>query len=790
MSATEGVDDLDPQKLLHQPSYFVEELLGQEPLPYQKDFLDCGKDRRLFVAGRRVGKSMSAAWLALWYALTHKNEDVLILAKAKRQAMELFKTVKDQLRAAEDNGIDQSQWGIPRTTRTVIEFDNGSRLVCLPVGRDGSNIRGYGADLLIVDEAAFIKDEIFQEVLAPFLAVGDSTFVMTSTPLGKKGFFYDKYDAAREAERKGEEPRYYVEHAETSDNPYVKDEFIEEMRDALTPMQFKQEILGQFVEDADSYFTTEEVLRKDDDQSGGVSQPVKQETDVCYLGADIAHTGDDESVYVSMDGDGNIYDIEATYGKDLNDAIGRIETLDKYNNYDTIMVDATGLGQGVVDQLQERLGHKVEGFTFSNTKKTDLYSTLKDAFQAGDITFRYERNKNAEENKLYNQLTALEYEYTSTGRLKISHPSGGHDDYCLSEDTEILTADGWKGIDELTQNDAVAAYDGSNIAYEPPTRVIRKDFDGEMLNFVGDDFDALVTPNHKMVFDRRRKSDGECYWEEQTATAEEVAALSQGTLYGNRMFPVAAQQVGSGVDREDWELRLLGWMITEGWLSESSRWNSRRYMVGQSKEDNIERIEELVGRFDPTRYERDDGCIYWQFHKQDNEYFDDLLADGVHRIPREVLTHASARQLELVYEAMMRGDGTLSRNTYHTSSRELAEDFQELCHKIGRKANIVETTQSTGYDEEYTGYDVYVHERETYNDKARVSEVSRVPYDGRVWCVTVPSGKIVTRRNDTIMIVGNCDALALANWARQQKGFTPSDKQSMRPFNLGSLKDN
>lgn len=422
--------ELDPQKLLHQPSYFVEEMLGQDPLPYQEEFLDCGKDRRIFVAGRRVGKSMSASWLALWHALTHANDDVLILAKAKRQAMELFKTVKDQLRAAEDNGISHDQWGIPRTTRTVIEFDNGSRIVCLPVGRDGSNIRGYGADLLIVDEAAFIKDEIFQEVLSPFLAVGDSTFVMTSTPLGKKGYFYERYRKAREAERQGEEPRYYVEHAETADNPHVDDEFIEEMEDALTPMQFKQEILGQFIEDADSYFTTEEVLQKDNNEAGAMPEPVRQEVDVCYLGADIAHTGDDESVYISMDGEGNIYDIEATHGKDLTDAMGRIKTLDSYNRYDTVMVDATGLGQGVVDQLQETLGNKVEGFTFSNTKKADLYSTLKDAFQSGDLKFHYRRNRNAEENAMYQQLTALEYQYTSTGRVKISHPEGGHDDYC------------------------------------------------------------------------------------------------------------------------------------------------------------------------------------------------------------------------------------------------------------------------------------------------------------------------------------------------------------------------
>lgn len=415
-------EDMDPQdlkKVLEKPSFFVEEFIGVEPIDYQRAFLDCGEKRRIFVAGRQVGKSRASAWLALWYAVTHTDETVLILAKAKRQAMELFKTVKGEMRGADE--MDESEWGIPRETRTVVEFDNGSRIVCLPVGRDGSNIRGYSADLLMVDEAAFIRDEIFQEVLSPFLAVGENTFVMTSTPLGKKGYFYERFEEAINGEN-----NYHVTHAETRDNPYVGDEFLKEMEQSLTPMQYKQEIDGKFVESADAYFTTEEIL----DSDVAVGSPVKQETEKCYLGCDVAHTGDDASVYISMDAKGNIFDIEHTNGKKLTDAMGRIQELDKYHDYERIMVDATGLGAGVVDQLEETIGRKVEGFVFTNPKKADLYSTLKDAFQNKEIRFRHERQAGKPENKMATQLTALEYKYTGTGRLKISHPSGGHDDFC------------------------------------------------------------------------------------------------------------------------------------------------------------------------------------------------------------------------------------------------------------------------------------------------------------------------------------------------------------------------
>lgn len=416
----------DLKKVLESPSFFVEECIGVEPLPYQKSFLDAkgpgSSERRLFVAGRQVGKSRSASWFAIWYAVTHDNVNVLILAKAQRQSMELFNTLKKELRTSDA----KDEWGIPRETRTEIEFENGSRILCLPTGNTGSNIRGYSADLLMVDEAAFVPDEIFQEVLSPMLAVGDNTFVMTSTPLGRKGYFYERYRDYREAVEQDEEPLYNVTHAKTEDNPYVGEGFIEEQRETLTPIQFKQEILGKFVEAADAYFTTEEVLN----DNVAVSDPVTQEADKCYLGADVAHTGDDASVYISMDANGNVFHIDATHGKKLTDAMGRITTLDNRHNYDKILIDQTGLGQGVVDQLEETIGRKVEGFTFTNTKKADLYSTLKDAFQNEEITFRFERNAGNDTNKMVQQLTALEYSYTSTGRMRIEHPSGGHDDFC------------------------------------------------------------------------------------------------------------------------------------------------------------------------------------------------------------------------------------------------------------------------------------------------------------------------------------------------------------------------
>ena len=418
---------MDPAKALDEPSYFIEEFIGVEPFGYQKEFMDHQSSRKLFCAGRRVGKSRTASWLALWKAITHEGVEVLITAKAQRQSMELFNQVKSEIRNAQKNkNIPSEEWGISRDTRTEINFQNGSRIIALPVGRDGSNIRGYGADMLIVDEAAFIEDHIFQEVLSPMLAVGDGDFILISTPMGKQGFFYQRWDEATKSDSKTDDENtiWFPQHVPTSANPKISERFIKEQENALTHTQFKQEILGEFEEFSDTFFNRKEL------DNCTVSSPVKREDEVTFLGVDLAASGADESVYVSIDAAGNVFSVEHTDNKSLTEAMDRVKELNAFNQYATILVDQTGLGQGPVESLQQEVGPKVEGFKFTNEKKQSLYNTLKRKMQQGEIQFYYVPGKNdLDEVMMYNQCLELKRDWTPSGKIKIEAPTGGHDDF-------------------------------------------------------------------------------------------------------------------------------------------------------------------------------------------------------------------------------------------------------------------------------------------------------------------------------------------------------------------------
>jgi len=405
-------DNVNPEKLLDSPSYFVQHYIGEEPFEYQEDFMDEENDRKAFVSGRRVGKSRTAGWLALWKAATFSGAEVLVTAKAQRQSMEMFNQIVNEIT---DSRVSKEEWGIVNKTRTEINFDNGSRIIALPVGRDGSNIRGYGGrdNMIIVDEAAFIDDSIFQQVFSPMMAVGNGDFILLSTPFGKKGFLWERFN----------DDSWHTVQVPTSANPLVPDSFIEEQRKNLTNTQFKQEILGQFDEASNSFFTREELMNC-------VEEDVKRDSETTFLGVDLASSGADESVYVCIDGEGNIFDIEHTSDKPMTDAMGRINDLDTFYNFNKIVIDSTSLGQGVVDQVKETLGNKVEGFKFTNPKKQNLYNTLKNELQENNISYEHIPGKSDRpENKMVSQCLELERSYTSGGRMKIEHPPGGHDDF-------------------------------------------------------------------------------------------------------------------------------------------------------------------------------------------------------------------------------------------------------------------------------------------------------------------------------------------------------------------------
>src|SRR3954465_13482644 len=162
---------------------------GFRPDPWQAAFLRSTAARSLLLCARQTGKSTSTAALATHVAVYEPGSLVLLFAPSQAQSREIFRKVVAFYKVA--GTIDPEAESAQR-----LELPNGSRIVSL--SGNPNTARGYsGPKLVILDEAAWIEDELFHAV-TPMLAAGGRLIAMT-TPFGRRGWFYEAWANGGEA---------------------------------------------------------------------------------------------------------------------------------------------------------------------------------------------------------------------------------------------------------------------------------------------------------------------------------------------------------------------------------------------------------------------------------------------------------------------------------------------------------------------------------------------------------------------------------------------------------------
>jgi Terminase large subunit, T4likevirus-type, N-terminal len=212
--------------------------IGIVPDPWQERLLRSEASRVLLNCARQSGKSTMAGVLGLHKALIVPDSLILILAPAERQAKELFSKVAAAYRAL-GHAIAADSY-----RKLGMELSNGSRIEALP-GTE-KTIRGFsGVDLLLVDEASRVADELYYAV-RPMLAVSGGRLLMMSTPWGRRGVFFEEWAGGEASWERYEVP--------ASDCPRISEVFLEEERRTLPARIYRQEYECSFEDTEDSVF--------------------------------------------------------------------------------------------------------------------------------------------------------------------------------------------------------------------------------------------------------------------------------------------------------------------------------------------------------------------------------------------------------------------------------------------------------------------------------------------------------------------------------------------------------
>lgn len=163
---------------------FARVMLGFVPDAMQTLLLLCEAKRVILNCHRQWGKSTIAAIRAVHRAVTFPCQQIVIVSIDARHSQKLANLCRKFARRL---GLEVKGDGVNEQS---IVFPNGSAIIPLPGKADA--IRGFTADLLIIDEAARVPDEVY-ETATPMLAATNGDLWLLSTPKGKRGFFFREW---------------------------------------------------------------------------------------------------------------------------------------------------------------------------------------------------------------------------------------------------------------------------------------------------------------------------------------------------------------------------------------------------------------------------------------------------------------------------------------------------------------------------------------------------------------------------------------------------------------------
>jgi hypothetical protein len=117
------------------------------------------------------------------------------------------------------------------------------------------------------------------------------------------------------------------------------------------------------------------------------------------------------------------------------------------------------------------------------------------------------------------------------------------------------------------------------------------------------------------------------------------------------------------------------------------------------------------------------------------------------------LTNFSKSQLQILFDALMLGDGAKDGKSFGSTSEKLADQVQMIAMLLGKSASKHLAYKEKSRANRMKFYRVVFSDQTT--PQIKKSSVKKINYYGRVWCFSTETGFFVTRRNGKISIQGN-----------------------------------
>ena len=404
-------------------------------------------------------------------------------------------------------------------------------------------------------------------------------------------------------------------------------------------------------------------------------------------------------------------------------------------------------------------------FKFSNLRAKDMLA----AFLRGDGPYfgiesdhspQYAKQMQSETKKMFGK----DWRWVP---IKDHYPNHLWD--CYDDQTEVLTEnDGFVRFGDLKRTERLATVnlETDKIEYHLPTHYIDKPYRGEMIKIGGGQrqrVDLMVTPDHRMVVQSGTTGAGCCIKKAKDLTIWDKIKIRSG-WDGVTDCPFDIDPVLFA--------GFLGWYIAEGCTHTVMHPRSRNpsYVIQIYQSPNSPWLSDLQKIIDAMPYSFRYATRQFICHDRKlGEYLIGLGNCYTKRVPQWI-RNAEPDVIRSFIAGVVGGDGWNYGNhqAHATVSRLLSDDMVELYLKAGFGASVVQRGESTysikGRDGN-TKKQYHTHRKISKSASLRNSEnkpnFSRVQYDGRVYCATVPNGTLIVRRNGKVAICGNCEVMQI-----------------------------
>lgn len=318
---------------------------------------------------------------------------------------------------------------------------------------------------------------------------------------------------------------------------------------------------------------------------------------------------------------------------------------------------------------------------------------------------------------------------------------------CVPLSYPILTAEGWKSVDDLVEGELVYAADmATGQLVKTPLRKINRYSNAPVNHYSTRGFNVTTTANHKWVVSKRRKRK-----EDETKLIE-----AQDIKHDDKIMLAYPYLSNEDDGYTDAEVQLISWVVSDGYLylSQSNRKARKILMhIMQAKPQYVEEIKKLMTNFSHSLDKRP-GVNYetaytWRVHAEDARRVWDKsgIGDEKENLCQWVLS-LNARHLEMFVDIFNKAEGSFSNGTWVVTQKHgyTADAYRLASFLCGKYVTSSEYKEG--------GISKYRLRKKSFVTAQKLVVEDAGSCD--VWCPTTDYGTWVTQdENGSIIVTGN-----------------------------------